>query len=58
MRRETVEEAGCTVLDLIPIQRYLVSPGGSSESVWLYLGRVSAENARAYFRHCGYDRPD
>jgi len=22
------------------------------------LERVSAENARAYFRHCGYDRPD
>jgi transposase len=22
------------------------------------LDRVSAENARAYFRHCGYDRPD
>ena len=22
------------------------------------LSRVSAENARAYFRHCGYDRPD
>jgi transposase len=22
------------------------------------LGRVSAENARAYFRHCGYEHPD
>ena len=22
------------------------------------LDRVSAENARAYFRHCGYERPD
>ena len=22
------------------------------------LDRVSAENARAYFRHCGYDHPD
>ena len=22
------------------------------------LDRVSAENARAYFRHCGHDRPD
>ena len=49
VRRETVEEAGCTVLDLIPIQRYLVSPGGASESVWLYLGRVSAENAGGIF---------
>ena len=49
VRRETVEEAGCTVLDLIPIQRYLVSPGGASESVWLYHGRVSAENAGGIF---------
>ena len=49
VRRETVEEAGCTVLDLMPIQRYLVSPGGCSESVWLYLGRVSAENAGGIF---------
>jgi hypothetical protein len=22
------------------------------------LDRVSAENARAYFRHCGYEHPD
>lgn len=44
-RREAMEEAGCVVTDLIPMQRYLVSPGGATESVWLYLGRVSAENA-------------
>jgi ADP-ribose pyrophosphatase len=44
-RRESEEEAGCVVTDLLPIQRYLVSPGGASESVWLYLGRASSEKA-------------
>jgi ADP-ribose pyrophosphatase len=39
-RRETVEEAGCALLDLIPICRYLVSPGGTSESITLFCGRV------------------
>ncbi|MEJ2346872.1 MAG: NUDIX domain-containing protein [Gammaproteobacteria bacterium] len=41
-RRETLEEAGCTVLDLIPICRYLVSPGGSSETMSLFCARVRA----------------
>lgn len=41
-RRETAEEAGATVGELIPICRYLVSPGGSSESVQLYCGRVDS----------------
>lgn len=41
-RRETVEEAGCELLDLIPICHYLVSPGGASESIRLFCGRVDA----------------
>lgn len=41
-RRETVEEAGATVGELIPICRYLVSPGGASESVQLFCGRVDS----------------
>jgi ADP-ribose pyrophosphatase len=48
-RRETEEECGCIPMDLIPIQRYLVSPGGASETAMLYLGRVSAENAGGIF---------
>ena len=48
-RRETIEESGCTAVDLIPIQRYLVSPGGASETVWLYLGRVSSIGAGGIF---------
>jgi ADP-ribose pyrophosphatase len=48
-RREIQEESGCIALDLIPIQKYLVSPGGASETAMLYLGRVSAENAGGIF---------
>jgi len=49
VRRETEEEAGRTVLDLWPVQRYLASPGGTSETVYLYLGRVSSEGAGGIF---------
>jgi ADP-ribose pyrophosphatase len=48
-RRETEEEIGCKANDLWPIQRYLVSPGGTSESVYLFLGRVSATGAGGIF---------
>ena len=48
-RRETQEEAGLSATELWPIQRYLVSPGGTSETVHLYLGRVSSENAGGIF---------
>ena len=48
-RRETEEEAGLSAEELWPIQRYLVSPGGTSETVHLYLGRVSAANAGGIF---------
>jgi ADP-ribose pyrophosphatase len=47
--RETQEEVGRTVLDLWPVQRYLVSPGGTSETAHLFLGRVSAEGAGGLF---------
>ena len=43
-RRETAEEAGCELLDLIPICHYLVSPGGTSESITLFCGRVNTTN--------------
>jgi ADP-ribose pyrophosphatase len=49
VRRETHEEAGLTALDLWPIQRYLVSPGGTTETVYLYLGRVSTAKAGGVF---------
>lgn len=55
VRRETEEEAGRTVLDLWPVQRYLASPGGTSESIYLYLGRISAEGAGGVFGVPGED---
>ncbi len=42
-RREAEEEAGAAIGALIPICRYLVSPGGASESVQLYCGRVNSK---------------
>jgi len=44
-RRETLEEAGLEIQALMPMCRYLVSPGGSSESVRLYCGRVDSRGA-------------
>nr|VFJ52257.1 MAG: ADP-ribose pyrophosphatase [Candidatus Kentron sp. FM]VFJ55740.1 MAG: ADP-ribose pyrophosphatase [Candidatus Kentron sp. FM]VFK10799.1 MAG: ADP-ribose pyrophosphatase [Candidatus Kentron sp. FM] len=45
IRREAVEEAGCEVLALSPIARFLLSPGGCSEEIHLFHGRVNAGNA-------------
>jgi ADP-ribose pyrophosphatase len=45
IRREALEEAGCTVQEIEPICHYLVTPGGSSESVYSFCGRVDASNA-------------
>jgi ADP-ribose pyrophosphatase len=44
-RRETREEAGLELSGLMPMCRYIVSPGGSSESVTLYCGRVDSRGA-------------
>ena len=41
-RRETLEEAGCPILQLEPICRYFVSPGGATERCSLYYGRVDS----------------
>lgn len=39
-RRELQEEAGCQPQELLPICRYLVSPGGASEEVALFCARL------------------
>jgi ADP-ribose pyrophosphatase len=44
-RREAREEAGLELGALIRMHDYLSSPGGTSERVTLYLGRVDATNA-------------
>ena len=45
-RREAAEEAGLAVIgDIVPIHRFLTSPGGSTETVDLFCGRVDASTA-------------
>ncbi|MBI3453787.1 MAG: NUDIX domain-containing protein [Rhodospirillales bacterium] len=41
-RRETREEAGCEILDLAPMCEFLMSPGGSSETMRMFCGRVDS----------------
>ncbi len=41
-RRETLEEAGCEVSALERIQSWLASPGVTSETVTLFVGRVES----------------
>lgn len=45
--REAAEEAGCELLALEPILNYYVSPGGTSETIQLYCGRVDASGVEA-----------
>jgi ADP-ribose pyrophosphatase len=48
-RRETREEAGVAIIgDLIPVHRFMPSPGGSSELFALYCGRVEARHAHGF----------
>ncbi len=44
-RRESLEEAGLTLLELAPISDFLVSQGAVSETVQLFCGRVDATGA-------------
>ncbi len=43
--REAKEEAGCEITDLVPIMRYLSSPGACTETVALFCGRVDSSRA-------------
>lgn len=42
--RESLEEAGCEILELLPIYEYYSTPGGSSELVSLYCGKIDSRN--------------
>jgi ADP-ribose pyrophosphatase len=57
-RRETVEEAGCAILDLVPICQYLVSPGGTSESITLFCGRIDASTVTPGVRGVAAEHED
>lgn len=41
-RRESMEEAGCAITALVPVARYLVSPGGTTETCEIMCGRVDS----------------
>lgn len=49
VRREAGEEADCQVLDLMPVMHYLVSPGGTTESIFVFVGRVDSSQAGGIF---------
>ena len=40
--RETEEETGLNLYELVPVHRYLSSPGCTSETIQMYCGRVDA----------------
>lgn len=44
--RETAEESGCTVLELVPVAGYYSSPGGTDEYFHLFCARVSLRDVR------------
>lgn len=44
--RESQEEAGCRLGELVPISHYLVSPGGTSETVHLYCAAIDSRDLR------------
>jgi ADP-ribose pyrophosphatase len=48
-RRETAEEAGLDLLDLVPACSYFTSPGGSTETCRVFIGRVDAARAGGIF---------
>lgn len=45
VKREAMEEAGLEILELVKAHEYWVSPGGSSEFLSLYCGKVDASEA-------------
>jgi ADP-ribose pyrophosphatase len=45
IRREAIEESGCTIQEIVPICEYLVSPGGTSERLTVFCGKVDASLA-------------
>lgn len=46
-RREAVEESGCEVEDVVPICRYFSSPGGMTETLYVFCGKVDSSKHEA-----------
>jgi ADP-ribose pyrophosphatase len=53
--RETKEEAGCDILELKLINRFYTTPGGSSEQISLFYGKVDSTQAGGIY---GLDHED
>lgn len=49
IRRESIEEAGLEVGELLPIQSIMLTPGACSESCQIFLGRIDASKAGGVF---------
>ena len=47
--REVKEETGCDIQDLLPIANYYTSPGGTSEHIHLFAGRINAPASGGIF---------
>ncbi len=45
VKRESIEEADRIITDLVPLYDYLVSPGGMTERIALFCGRVDTTHA-------------
>jgi len=48
-RREALEEAGCAVRELHPIANFFSSPGGTSEYIHMFAGRITAPTEGGIF---------
>jgi len=51
VRREAVEEMGRPVTDLFHVVDLYPTPGGSTETIAVYVGRVDADGAEGVFGH-------
>jgi ADP-ribose pyrophosphatase len=51
IRREAIEESGSTILDIVPMVNVFASPGGSSEIVSLFCGRVDSRDVGGIHGH-------
>jgi len=47
--REAKEETGLDISDPFPIRRYLVTPGGSSESMQIFAARIDASQLKGVY---------
>lgn len=49
VRREALEESGCTLKEVLPICEYYSSPGGSTERVSLFVAHMDSNNQGGVF---------